>query len=167
MSFFGGMSSTISTEVQEGSWVISKSRRALGPGKLVSSAKGSAVVEYFEAPGREVQPRREYRLDDIERYQAFRETRVHHRDPRALTWRAGRLLDEIPEGWIVQFPNREREEIPERDLFIRWRVPIEDPIDNLAAQIPETPYFHDRRADFIRSTIAQTSMPWAASATGC
>jgi hypothetical protein len=140
--------------IEPGAFVSSKSN-LLGVGKFRPAGPGSAVVEYFIAPGLPMQDQA-VPLVSLTPVRLEEETRVYARDAEGTTWRAGRALVSDDEGrYLVQFANQEREFVEMERLFARCNLPIPDPADFLAARITETPWLHARRAAFVRAAIEQ------------
>ena len=130
-----------------------------GPGRLVRSHGVTADVEYFASP---VGPSFEtitVARDRIRPVELSTETRVYAREGSA--WVVGRVVgppvaaeairtlrlgapDE--EHYAVRFPNGKDALLPSSSLFVRWRRPLVDPTDHLAARITETPFFYAGRA---------------------
>lgn len=130
----------------------------LGVGKAVDADGDSVTVEYFKsvAPGgifTRVIPRkalRRYRLE----LQARCRVKVEG------DWRVGRVVWNSDEGsarsYGVKLPNTTAAiMVPESELFVRCNAEPEDISEVVAALGTETPFFHNRRSDFISSLIAQ------------
>lgn len=87
-------------------------------------------------------------LDEISRGYLSRQTRVYVRHQNRF--RVGRVTDYLKHengllDYEVRFPNGNRRDVTELDLFVRpWDAP-EDPAEVLAAGGAESQYLHDRR----------------------
>lgn len=128
----------------------------LGPGRLISVHDDVATIEYFcsianrrshSAPASQIEP---YAVSPQERcYVSFEDG-----------WRMGRVKNgpDAHAGistYFVQFPNQEAEEVSPDSLFLRWWAPVEDPLETLILHGHESPFFHDRRWEFIRAITEQ------------
>ena len=127
----------------------------LGIGKVHSVEDDWVTIEYFDSPTSDRFPTRIVPASVVGRTKLHQETRVYFQHPESLDWFIGRALVKTPEGYRIQFPNRQVGELPERALYVRWNLPIEDPTDHLAHKVNETPYFHDGRSPFMKSLIDQ------------
>ena len=136
----------------------------LGLGKVASVDGESVIVEYFDGPTAGEQPTRKLPAELVEPAELRQERRVYFRHPATHVWFVGRSLIKTGDSYRVQFPNRKVGELPESALFVRWDRPLEDPTEHLAHRVNETPYFHEGRAPFRQSLVAQQA--GCASMTG-
>ena len=139
----------------------------LGVGKLVEIDGRSASIEYFVSPASNARQLLRVAVTSLRPAVLHAQSRVFCWDAGRSVWRAARLLDGEPisgetlgtreEHYLVAFPNKQEARIPASNMFLRWRRPVEDPTDWLAATITETPYWHERRSRFIRFVTEQRS----------
>jgi ATP-dependent helicase HepA len=124
-----------------------------GPGRLQEITGNRAVVAYFTSP---TAPPRVETLDARTLWPAptLEQTRVYLRDPSAR-WRVGRLVEFGERTCHVRLPNSQSATVSAEQIHVRWRRPIDDPTEWLAASVTETPYWHVARAKFVRFAIEQ------------
>jgi ATP-dependent helicase HepA len=67
----------------------------------------------------------------------------------------GRTGSYLDGEYEVNLPGRQARYVPETELFVRCRLPIEDPTDVLALKAHETAFFHEHRLEFYRCLIDQ------------
>ena len=128
----------------------------LGVGKVVNAAEGHIEVEYFDSVAAPQRARVRVRPKEIERVQVSLQRRCYWLD--AGHWRVGRIVWQGDEEYGVRLPGYEMDvRVAERDLFVRWAMPIADPIDVLVAKGSESPHFHNCRQAFVESIIQQRS----------
>ena len=126
----------------------------LGIGKVVRATEGETEVEYFDSVAATARERVIARPADIEGVQVSLQRRCYWLDGDA--WRVGRIVWQGDDEYGVRPPDSEVDvRVAERDLFVRWANPIEDPIDVLIAKGSESPHFHQCRQPFIESIIDQ------------
>lgn len=72
-------------------------------------------------------------------------------------WMVGRVghYDEAIGSYKVLFPNNLTLDIPQDELRVRWRKPLEDVLGMLKAFTSETSFFHERRSRFLRTLSQQ------------
>jgi ATP-dependent helicase HepA len=63
--------------------------------------------------------------------------------------------DSEAEAYFVHLPNGRTETVPSGEIWVRWSVPLADPLGLLKADTVETRFFHTRRTDFLRSVTEQ------------
>jgi len=153
-------------ELKPGGFVESE-ENVLGVGKLVEIDGRSASIEYFVSPASNARQLVHVDVRSLRPVQLHAQSRIFCWDVDRETWRAARLLDGAPisgsmlgmreDYYLVALPNRQEAKIPTSHMFLRWRHPVSDPTDWLATTITETPYWHERRASFIRFVTAQRS----------
>ncbi|WP_157202554.1 protein DpdE [Calidithermus chliarophilus] len=127
----------------------------LGPGKILALEDGWAEVEYFESIAR--QRRVRLRADSLHPQTILPQNRCYVSADRSR-WRVGRIVGIPTEGsnsYYVQFPNGQREEVPEQHLYVRWDLPIGDPLEVLICHGYESPYVYQRRHAFVRCLTEQ------------
>ncbi|RKH18564.1 hypothetical protein D7X74_09185 [Corallococcus sp. CA047B] len=145
-----------------GSFVESE-ENDLGVGKLVEFDGRSASIEYFVSPASNARKVLQVDIKSLSPVQLHAQSRVFCWDAARAVWRAARLLDGEPasnsgvDHYQVAFPNKQAALVPAFDMFLRWRHPVDDPTDWLASTITETPYWHERRARFIRFVTGHRS----------
>ena len=126
----------------------------LGVGKVVSATEGEIEVEYFDSVAAASRERVAARPTEIEPVQLSLQRRCYWLDENE--WRVGRIVWQGDNEYGVRPPDSEIDvRVAERDLFVRWANPIEDPIDVLVAKVSESPHFHQCRQPFVESIIEQ------------
>ncbi|HUP86875.1 MAG TPA: protein DpdE [Acidimicrobiales bacterium] len=126
----------------------------LGIGKIVAANADSVEVEYFDSVGPRGRHRVTAKASQVERVQVSLQRRCYW--PDGAGWRVGRVVWQGEGEYGVRPPDSEIDlRVPEEDLFVRWSMPIEDPIEVLIAGGNESPYFHDCRAPFVQTVVAQ------------
>ncbi|EAQ80585.1 protein DpdE [Blastopirellula marina] len=133
------------------------SRNMLGIGTVVDVDIDTVSIQYFDSPAPEAVKIVEVCVDSVRPIQLSNETRVFYRDPTTFRWSVGRVLDfqKDTRKYLVCFPNGHRELLKESTLFTRWAMPIADPIELLAYQLNETPFWHEGRTSFIQNIYSQ------------
>jgi ATP-dependent helicase HepA len=128
--------------------------RARGVGKLVQRRGGNVRIEYFDLPMQVAPlsfwvPAAEVRGKVLEpQTRVFVRTENHD-------WCVGRVLNGEGERLLLQLPNSQPRLVDAEHIFVRWAVPISDPISFLSQKITETPLFADARSDFLAAVTAQ------------
>lgn len=137
---------------------VSSSQNSLGIGKIIEINDETAVVEYFISIARRVKKR--VKRASIARVYLERQTRCYLLSENAESWSAGRIgaRDRSNNTYEVTFPNNVARYLPEKDIYVRCAVPVEDPTETLALRSHETPYFHDRRHAFVHCLTNQRSV---------
>ena len=138
--------------------VLSGPSRGLGIGKIVAVGRGKVAVEFFDAPGDASQPQITVATENIKNVNLPEQTRVFKTTLGGQHWIVGRVLHCDGTGALVQFPNRDTQNVSKEELFVRWRRPIEDPSEFLARMITETPLFADARSIFYQSYVKQRAV---------
>ncbi|WP_331104146.1 protein DpdE [Archangium sp.] len=142
-------------KLRPGAFVESE-ENVFGAGKLVEFDGRSASIEYFVSPASNARKVVQVDITSLSPAALNAQSRVFCWDEARAIWRAARLLEAAPSSdsgedyYRVAFPNKHEAEFPLSNLFLRWKHPVEDPTDWLAATLTETPYWHERRARFIR-----------------
>ena len=137
---------------------VRSSANSLGVGKVVAVKGKKATIEYFDSPAQAKRHTESVEVDSIRGVVLDEQYRVHYLDPETGLWHPGRALVSIGDRYLVAFPNGRKEEIPTKNLFVRWDQPIADPTGHLAARVNETPFFHEARASFVRALIEQRAV---------
>lgn len=118
----------------------------MGVGKLDAVADGRCTVTVFYSILRSATT--EMSLDDLARAYLSPQTRVYVRDEERF--RVGRVTNYLPKDnglidYEIRFPNNQKRDISELDLYVRpWNAP-EDPAEILAGGGAESQFLHDRR----------------------
>jgi len=139
-------------------FVTSKDRPADGAGKLIASGETDSTVEYFVAPG-EPNERRTVATQSLESFSLQLQERVYFEDGHL--WRVGRFdgFDPADRTRVdVILPNAENVTLHIDDIYIRSSIPLESPLPLLKSRNTETPFWHDRRAAFLRNLHKQRSV---------
>ena len=126
-----------------GQFVISRKNKN-GIGKVTGVESDQLRIDYFDSPASEVGETVLVDFESATSVKLSNETRVFYQDPETFLWAVGRVLafhDDNRE-YLVRFPNQRRELLPEAVLFTRWSRPISEPVELLAYQLNETPFWH-------------------------
>lgn len=118
-----------------------------GPARSMGSVGSECTIELFSSPWSRKSV--VVRASTLKRLYLQEQTRVHLR--RGTRWRVARVLvgHRTADGsyeYELQLPNRVRETLSERDLFVRCWLPADDPTEVLAGGGAETQFFYERRA---------------------
>jgi ATP-dependent helicase HepA len=140
-------------------FVTSKDRPTDGAAKLIERGEAESVVEYFIAPG-VPNERRTVATQSLEPFRLEPQERVYFEDGHL--WRVGRFdgfsnPDDRTQVDVV-LPNVKDVTLPIDDVYIRSSIPLEDPLPLLQSRNTETPFWHDRRAAFLRNLHKQRSV---------
>ncbi|WP_394250308.1 protein DpdE [Arthrobacter pityocampae] len=130
---------------------------ALGPGKLVGRDGDDLVLEYFDNPGQRAEERTRLSVPrrGLHRFVMRAETRVFW--VSAGTWRSGRVIEVTEHGDIYVRARDWEGHLQEEDLFVRWAMPLTDPVGFGAGGMLESPLLADLRRPFLRSILRQRS----------
>jgi ATP-dependent helicase HepA len=128
-----------------------------GVGRILEATRVSSTLEYFESPVDESVRRVVVETASVEEVELEAETRVYFQDSATLAWMIGRVMDcqSSDHRYLVKFPNRDTRLLPESVLKVRSNRPIKDPTDHLAAQLNETPFWHEGRVEFVEAIFKQ------------
>jgi ATP-dependent helicase HepA len=126
-----------------------------GIGKLLSREGDRVEIEYFDSPISMERKTVGVDVNDVSRVQLTSESRVYFLDRSSGFWRIGRIADHMNDICHISMPNKHLESLPEKDVYTRWNLPIEDPNEHLAARLTETPFFHGARADLLAALVEQ------------
>jgi ATP-dependent helicase HepA len=138
-----------------------------GIGRVVHIERDAIDVEFFASP---VGPTLEVIKVSralVKPLELSAEMRVYTQNQSV--WLVGRVVSAVaaaavralrPESpnenhYAVRFPNGKDALLPSSKLFVRWRRPLVDPTDHLAARITETPFFYAGRAAIIKHLADQ------------
>lgn len=135
-------------------------RNRLGIGTIVDVDATTVSIQYFDSPAKEDAETVVVDFDSVKSIQLSNETRVFFQDPTNFRWSVGRVLDFQSDAkkYLVRFPNHRRELLDEAALFTRWAKPINDPVELLAYQLNETPFWHEGRTSFIQNLYRQRKL---------
>ncbi|MFI5509106.1 protein DpdE [Mycobacterium sp. NPDC051804] len=128
-----------------------------GVGKAVARNGDALTLEYFDNPGQA--PGERFRaqvpMTGLKRFKLDQEVRVFWE--KNGIWHSGRLED-INEYRDISVRSRgESMFLPEKDVYIRWDRPLEDPVGFGEAGLMESPYLSDLRRPFMHHTLGQRS----------
>ena len=113
------------------------------------------VVSFFDSPAT-AEVEMPYAELDFRPCRLDRERRVWLHD--GIRWIVGRIYgpcDDTAVDYFVEFPNGVTERCAARELKVRWRRPLTDPVAMLKVRAVETRFFHDRRINFLDSFTEQ------------
>lgn len=132
---------------------------ARGVAKLIHLEQDLATVEWF----RSLQDRdtKDFPAEKVERVVPSDQTRCYVCDRYGENWRMGRIQEvrrrEGQDGWdyVVHFPDDEGGIVAEELVYVRCMAPVADPLEAIAMQAHETPFFYERRRGFVKSLVEQ------------
>lgn len=135
-----------------------------GLGKIVGVGGGGGVVEYFDSPSVKIRYQISVPVSSIKRKRLGVNTRVFVFDEISNQWRIARVRDDDGEGVEVRLAHKVDIYVPYENVFVRWKRPIEDPVDFLGNFITETPQYAEARSGFMRSYTLQRGAAFGISA---
>jgi ATP-dependent helicase HepA len=129
--------------------LVVENNSSLGPAKLIQIHAGAATIEYFDSVAEDGRVQREVRLSSLKKYHVWPQTRVFLSSPDG-TWQTGRVIQTDPdrENYLVKSSDDLRY-VPEKDMYVRWNRPLENPLGVAAAGGFESPYYAERRHPFL------------------
>lgn len=144
------------TSLRRGDLLVSDTN-ALGPGKLVAVDGKHLVLEYFDHPGNAPEDRTRLSVprSGLHRFALKAETRVFW--VSAAKWRSGRVIETTAHGDIYVRARDWEGYVSEEDLFVRWHLPLTDPVGFAAGGLLESPLLADLRRPFLRAILRQRS----------
>jgi ATP-dependent helicase HepA len=135
-----------------------------GLGKIIQVKDSTGVIEYFDSPANIVGHRISVPISTINRRLLGRNTRVFTFDEIANQWKIGRVRDDDGEGVEVRLAHKQDVYLSYDKVFVRWKRPIDDPVEFLGNFITETPQYAEARSGFMRSYIHQRGSAFGISA---
>jgi ATP-dependent helicase HepA len=123
-----------------------------GVAKLVAAENGMVTLEYFDSAAS--RPRVEVPRTMVRAVRIYEQTRCYLQNGEEV-WQAGRVRQYMDGEYLVDLPDRTSLYVPERELYVRWARPIDDPVEVLVSRAHETPFFHHHRLPFVRALIGQ------------
>ena len=136
----------------------------LGVGKIILVKDSIGVIEYFDSPAKVVGHRISVPISSIKRRRLGRNTRVFICDEISNQWKIGRVRDDDGEGVEVRLAHKQDVYLSYDKVFVRWKRPIDDPVEFLANFITETPQYAEARSGFMRSYVHQRGSAFGISA---
>ena len=133
---------------------IVKGKENLGLGKATASGE-KWLVEYFDAPSKPVALTLSVNEKLILPRVLGKNARVFYQNPRTEQWLVGRIREHEDGIVEVRFADRQDVRLHQSHIFVRWKVPISDPTNYLAAFVTETPQYASARSRFQRSYVLQ------------
>lgn len=138
--------------------LVASSANAFGPGKAVAQeGKDAIVVEYFDHPG--TPPEDRYREPvprvSLRRLAVNNETRVFWE--QSGEWRSGRVMRMTDQRDFHVKGHEWEGFVDERNLYVRWQRPLEDPVGFGTAGLLESPLLVGLRRPFLQATLRQRS----------
>ncbi len=130
----------------------------LGVGKVLSLSDTEVKVEYFCSVGQRIE--QSLPLNSVGKVKLPRQTRCYIWNKSQETWIIGRVYewDEEHSLYQVDLPDSKTILVGEADVYVRCNIPIADPIEILTMKGHETPYFHDKRLNFVKSCQTQRAV---------
>ena len=136
----------------------------LGLGKIIQMKDSTGVIEYFDSPTNIVGHRISVSISTISRRRLGKNTRVFIHDEISNQWRIGRVRDDDGEGVEVRLAHKQDVYLSYDKVFVRWKRPIDDPVEFLGNFITETPQYAEARSGFMQSYIHQRGAAFGISA---
>ena len=136
----------------------------LGLGKIIQVKDSNGVIEYFDSPTNVVGQRISAPISTINRRRLGRNTRVFIYDEISNQWRIGRVRDDDGEGVEVRLAHKQDVYLSYDKVFVRWKRPIDDPVEFLGNFITETPQYAEARSGFMSNYIHQRGSAFGISA---
>ena len=124
----------------------------------------NGVIEYFDSPTNVVGQRISAPISTINRRRLGRNTRVFIYDEISNQWRIGRVRDDDGEGVEVRLAHKQDVYLSYDKVFVRWKRPIDDPVEFLGNFITETPQYAEARSGFMSNYIHQRGSAFGISA---
>ncbi len=124
----------------------------------------TGVIEYFDSPTNVVGQRISAPIPTIIRRRLGRNTRVFIYDEISNQWSIGRVRDDDGEGVEVRLAHKKDVYLSYDKVFVRWKRPIDDPVEFLGNFITETPQYAEARSGFMSSYIHQRGSAFGISA---
>lgn len=147
--------------------LLISSANDLGVGKAVARNGELLVLEYFDNPGQSPDERfrAEVPLTGLRRFRLDQEVRAFWL--KDSIWHSGRL-EEINEYRDISVRSKgETLFLPEKDVFVRWDRPLDDPVGFGEACLMESPYLSDLRRPFMQHILKQRSTAHGMGAALC
>jgi ATP-dependent helicase HepA len=142
--------------IRRGDLLISDTN-TLGPGKLVGVNGDELVLEYFDTPGQapEERPRLSVPRRALHKFPLVPETRVFWIS--GAKWRSGRVIETTSHGDIYVRARDWEGHVPAENLYVRWHLPLTNPVGFAAGGLLESPMLADLRRPFLRAILRQRS----------
>ena len=113
--------------------------------------------EYFDTPAQAPEDRTRISVPRIglRRFALKAETRVFWISSEK--WRSGRVIETTAHGDTYIRAREWEGYVAEEDLFVRWHLPLVDPVGFAAGGLLESPLLADLRRPFLRAILRQRS----------
>jgi ATP-dependent helicase HepA len=141
-----------------------KNKLDFGLGKIIQFKDSTSVVEFFDSPTNIVGRRISVPISTVSQIRLGKNTRVFIYDEISNQWRIGRVREDDGEGVEVRLAHKKDIYFSYNKVFVRWKRPIDDPVEFLGNFITETPQYAEARSGFIRSYIRQRGAAFGISA---
>lgn len=144
------------TSLRRGDLLVSDTN-TLGPGKLVGVDGEDLILEYFDTPGQAPEDRTRLSVPrrSLRRFTLKSETRVFWIS--AAKWRSGRVIEAAPDGAVYVRARDWEGHVRVEHLFVRWHLPLTNPVGFAAGGLLESPLLADLRRPFLRAILRQRS----------
>ncbi len=139
------------------SFVVHKENN-FGIGKLLERDESSETIEYFDSPTALESKRITVPAGSTGPVTLPPQTRVYFLDRDSGFWRIGRIDNHVSGIGYISLPNKQTTAQSDGQLYTRWDFPIRRPLDHLAAQVTETPFYHAARAELVQHFIQQRAV---------
>lgn len=139
--------------------ILVRSRlNSLGTGKLQDVSYSDAQIEYFVSVGERIQ--QSVPVSSLERVILQRHTRCYLWSEKRESWLIGRIYKwhDDEHRYEIDLPDGKFCYAFEQDIHVRCNRPIDDPTEVLILRGHDTPFFYDRRSNFVRCLIEQRAV---------
>lgn len=135
--------------------LVESNLNSLGIGKLITQFNFEATIQYFISVG--TYRTKTVPLSSLRRVTLQYQTRCYLWFEEEENWQTGRVFswDQSRQKYKIELPRGQNILVSEQIIYVRCRLPLEDPTPILAMKGPETPYFHKSRSRFIQNLIQQ------------
>lgn len=134
---------------------VVQGRETDGIGKVVRNEGANWIVEYFDSPAQDGRRQNAVPKSSVGIIRLGRNARVYVFSEPNNRWRVARVTEDDGEGLYVRFAHKEDVYVNYADAFVRWKHPIDNPVEYLARFITETPQYSQARSEFMQSYIDQ------------
>ena len=140
-------------EITLGCLAVSRSFREFGPAKVAELIDGTATIEWFDSIANPVAKSEDVPIADLTVWRPPQETRIWFRKD---VWRVGRVVDSEFDRFCVRPPGIAADEwIGQEEMYVRWDLPLDDPVPVMQALGMESPYHFSARRRFVAAMLQQ------------
>lgn len=136
-----------------------------GIGRVGAITDGTLRVDFFESRAEPAIESQTVPRASCTEVRLKPQTRVFRRNPSTDEWMAGRVQETAPGGYFIRFPNTEYEmPVPESELYVRWNMPVRDPLEVLVSGGNESGHLYNARIPMLHNLVAQRAASASTSA---